>query len=98
MVWWLRVHQPVQETQVPSLIWKVHTFPLSNKASAHNYCACALEPVLSNKRSHSNEKTAYHNKRKPVHSNVDPGQPKLNKSLKKKKKRIPSLWEMLWIK
>ena len=70
----------MQETQVPSLIWKVCTFPLSNKASAHIYCTCALEPMLSNKRSHSNEKTVYQNKGKPVHSNVDPGQPKLNKS------------------
>ena len=45
------------------------------------------------KRSHPDEKTArwnwrvapfYHSKRKPAHSNKDPGQPKTNKQILKK--------------
>ena len=38
-----------------------------------------LEPVLRNKRSHRNEKPVHRNERKPVRSNEDPAQPKINK-------------------
>ena len=43
-----------------------------------------LEHVLCNKRSHRNEKPVHRNKRKPVHGNEDPTQPKINKIIIKK--------------
>ena len=46
---------------------------------------CAQERVLHNKRSHRSEKPVYHNWRKPVCSNEDLTQPKINKSFLKKK-------------
>ena len=54
-----------------------------------------LEPVLRNKRSHCNEKPTHHNeeqtplssiREKPTRSNEDPTQPKINKLIKKNKK------------
>ena len=39
----------------------------------------APEPMLLKKRSHQNEKTALRNSRKPMYSNKDPTQPKINK-------------------
>ena len=36
----------------------------------------ALEPVLSKKRSHRDEKPVRHDQREPVHGNRDPAQPK----------------------
>ena len=49
----------------------------------HNYWACALEPVLHNRRRHRNEK--------PAHRNEDPMQPKINKVNKLKKKQNSDL-------
>ena len=42
-------------------------------------CVTTAEPVLCNKRSHCNEKSAYRNSRKPSCSNKDLAQPKINK-------------------
>ena len=59
----------------------------------HNYWASALEPVLCNKRGHSNEKPGpaakskpCSSQRKPARISEDPVQPKLNKHKHKLKK------------
>ena len=65
---WYRIHLPLQETWIGSLIWEDPTCCGSTKPERHNYWACArepgshnhwsmhaLEPIL-HKRSHCNEK------------------------------------------
>ena len=77
--------------------------PWSNQACApepgnHIYCSPhVLEPVLCNKRSHSNEKPTHCNKvagfpglrqlEKNPHRDEDPAQPKINKYIKLFKKK-----------
>ena len=39
--------------------------PRANKPVRHSYWACALEPVLCNKRSHCNEKPSHCNREQP---------------------------------
>ena len=66
---WLRIHLPMQGTQVRALVREDPTCRGATKPVRHNYCACVpqllkparLEPVLRNKRSHCNEKPAYYN-------------------------------------
>ena len=70
----LRIHLPRQGTQVQSLLWEESTGRMASKLSA-----CALEPVLCNKRSHCNEDPVHHVWRKPEQSNEDPAQPKTDK-------------------
>ena len=53
VVQWLRIHLPVQGTQVRSQVWEDPTGLRVTKPSCHNYC---LEPMLLNKRSRCNEK------------------------------------------
>ena len=55
---WLRIHLPMQGTRVQAL---VREDPTCHGAWALEP-AC-LEPVLHNKRSHSNEKPAHHNEK-----------------------------------
>ena len=52
MVQWSRICLPMQETWLRSLIREDSTCPGAIKPVPHNYWACALEPVLCNKRSH----------------------------------------------
>ena len=58
---WLRIHLPLQETRVWSLIQEDPTCHGATKPISHNYWACALEPMLHNKRSYRNEKPAHRN-------------------------------------
>ena len=58
---WLRIHLPVQETQVWSLVWEDSTCHRATKPMHHNYSACTLEPIFHKKRSHHNEKPMHHN-------------------------------------
>ena len=48
VVQWLRIHLPVQGTQVRSPVCEDPTGLRETKPSCHNYC---LEPMLLNKRS-----------------------------------------------
>ena len=71
MAQWLRIPMPIQEIQVQFLIQEDHTCPGAIKPVHRNHWAHvlqllkpqALEPVLHNKRSHHNEKTACRNQR-----------------------------------
>ena len=57
MVQWLRIHLPIQGTQVRSLFQEDSTCHGVTKPVHHSYWAyTALEPVLCNKKGHSNEK------------------------------------------
>ena len=56
---WLRVHLPMQGTRVRALAREDPTCRGATKPVHHNYRACALEPVLRNKRSHHNEKPTH---------------------------------------
>ena len=62
VVQWLRIRLPMQGTWVRALVWEDPTCCGATKPVHHNYWACALEPVLHNKRSHRNEKPAHCNK------------------------------------
>ena len=59
---WLRIHLPVQGTWVWSQVEEDSACFGATKPVCHNYWASALEPVLCNKRSHSNEKPSHRNK------------------------------------
>ena len=45
---WLRIHLPMQGTQVRALVWEDPTCRGATKPTHHNYWACALEPVNHN--------------------------------------------------
>ena len=45
---WLRIHLPMQGTQVWSLVWEDPTCHGATKPMHHNYWACALEPTSHN--------------------------------------------------
>ena len=45
VVQWLRICQPVQGTQVHSLVWEDSTCPRAAEPAAINDRACALEPA-----------------------------------------------------
>ena len=70
---WSRIHLPMQQTQVPFLVWEDPTCRAATDPVHHDYWACALKPgshkywsphalelVLCNKRSHHNEKPVHH--------------------------------------
>ena len=48
MAQWLRIHLPMQGTQVRSLVQKDPTCRGATKPVCHNYQACALEPASHN--------------------------------------------------
>ena len=77
VVQWIRTCLPMQGTQLPSLVREDPTCCGATKPMLLS--PRTLEPVLCNKRSHCNEKPAHLNERKPMHSNEDPAQPKVNK-------------------
>ena len=58
---WLRIRLPMQATRVRALVWEDPTCCGATKSVRHKYWACALEPVLCNKRSHRSEKPVHHN-------------------------------------
>ena len=47
-VQWLRIHLPIQGTQVQSLVWKDSTCYGGTKPVHHNHWACAIEPTNHN--------------------------------------------------
>ena len=48
MAQWLRIHLPVQGTQVRALVQEDPTCRRATEPMRHNYWACALEPVSHN--------------------------------------------------
>ena len=70
VVQWLRIRLPMQGTRVRALVWEDPTCRGATKPVCHSYWArvpqllkpTRLEPVLRNKRSHRNEKSALSNK------------------------------------
>ena len=76
--WW-RIHLPVQETQVRSLVQEDPTCCRAARPMCHNFGACALEPgscsywsssalepVLRNKGSCWDEKPSHHTEESPL--------------------------------
>ena len=61
VVQWLRISLPKQETPVQSLVQEDPTCRRATKPMCHHYGACALQPVLCNKRGHHDEKPAHDN-------------------------------------
>ena len=68
VVQWLRSHQPMQRMWVRSLFQEDPTGLGATKPAWHDCWACALEPVLCNKRSHLSEKPEHSAEEKPPHS------------------------------
>ena len=95
VVQWLRICLPVQGTRVRALVREDPTCHGATKPVRHNYWACEsqlLKHVHSRTYApqekppqweacalHQRVVPARHNKRKPVRSNEDPTQPKVNK-------------------
>ena len=52
VVQWLRIHLPMQGTQVWALVWEDPTYRGATKPVRHNYWACALQPVSHNYWAH----------------------------------------------
>ena len=52
VVQWLRIHLPVQGTQIRSLVQEDPTCRGATKPVRHNYWACALEPASHNYWAH----------------------------------------------
>ena len=86
VVQWIRIRLPMQGTWILSLVQEDSTCHGGAKLVCHNYWACVLqllksmrlESVLHNRRSHHDEKPAYHKeesplftatREKPAHSN-----------------------------
>ena len=80
---WLRIHLPMQGTQVQSLVREDPTCCRATKPVHHNYWACALEPASHNYWTHVLQllkpprlQPVLHNKRshlseKPAHCNEE---------------------------
>ena len=69
----LRICLPMQGTWVRALVWEDTTCCRATKPMCHNYWACTLETTSHNYRAHAPQLL------KPVYSNEDPMQPKINK-------------------
>ena len=84
---WLRIHLPMQETYVGSLVWEDHTCPGATDHVCRNYWTHA----------HHNEKLTHHKRAaimKSTCSNEDPTQPKGNKQILKNIKKTLQNFKM----
>ena len=79
---WIRIHLPMQRTQVPSLIQQDPTCCRATKPTDCNYWSLGSGAHACNKRSH--------HKVKPVHHNEDPVQSKYVN-------RNKSTWECVYV-
>ena len=87
---WLRICLPMQGTRVWALVREDPTCRGATKPVRHSYWACALEPVLCNKRGHLSEKPVHHNEEWPplTATRKSPrAATKTQRSQKKKKKK-----------
>ena len=93
VVQWLRIHLPMQETRVQSLVREDPTCPGGTKPMAHNYWACAGESASHNYWAHGPQllklsclesmphSTRSHHRETPTHRNKSsPGSPQLGKA------------------
>ena len=102
VVKWLRIHLPMQRTQVQSLVREDTTHHGATKPMSHNYWTCEPRAVIRNEKPRQQEAhtpqletaPAGRNQRKPACSNEDPAHPKIN-NLKKKKKKEKILFSIL---
>ena len=60
VVQWVRVHLPMQGTQVRSLVWGLRSHMQQSNNARVLLSPRALEPVLHNKRNHRGEKPVRH--------------------------------------
>ena len=63
---WMRIRLPMQETWIPSLVWKDPICLGAAKPACHSYWGCLRQlpkPVHRNKRSHHSEKLTHRNYR-----------------------------------
>ena len=65
MVQWLRIHLPMQGTQVQSQVQEDPTGHGAAKPIHLNYSAHSLEPVLCNRRGRCNGKPTHHAEEQP---------------------------------
>ena len=93
MVWWIRIHLPMQGTWVQSLVRDDSTW--RGPPMRHNYWSLHAQrlSLVSNKRSHCNEKHVHCNKSSSHSSQLDKAHKqqqrlKCNQDLKKKKKKM----------
>ena len=64
---WLRIRQPIQGTQVQSLVQEDPIHHRATKPTCCNYSGpTCLDPVLCIKGRHCNKKPAHHNKEQPL--------------------------------
>ena len=103
VVQWLRIHLPVQGTWVRALVQEFPTCRGVTKSVSHTYWSpCAWSPcsvtreTTAMRSSHTATRSSPCSpqlEKKPVHSNEDPTQPKINKLIKKKKRNCPTLFQ-----
>ena len=84
MTQWLKkkkkIHLPMQETPVQSLVQEDPTCHGAAEPRLHDYgSSCTLEPVLHNRRSRCSEKPPLATIEKRSSGNEDPAQPQINK-------------------
>ena len=87
VVQWLRIHLPMQGTQVQALVQEDPTCCGATKHVRHNYWAWALEPMSHNCWTHAPRARALQQempllaatREKPACSNEGPMRPKINK-------------------
>ena len=99
---WLRICLPMQGTWVQALVQEDPTCRGATKPVCHNYWAhtplllkpAHLEPMLHNKRSHRNEKPAYHNEEwpPPTTTRESPHAAMKTQHSQKKKKKGIKFW------
>ena len=61
VVQWIRIHQPMQGTQVRALVWEDPTCLGAAQPMHPKYCPYTLAPMLCNLSSHYSEKCTHHN-------------------------------------
>ena len=80
---WLRIHLPMQGTQVRAMVWEDPTCRRATKPRRHNYWARAPQLLKHHNywslRTRTKSSPCSHNKRKPTCSSEDPTQPKIKK-------------------
>ena len=101
---WIRIHLPMQGTQVRSLVWKDSTCCGTSKPVCHNCWGPVLqllkptylEPVLCNKGSHCNEKLTHHKAEQPLLSSTRESRMKATKTERPAQPKIKQVNKQSW--
>ena len=101
---WIRIHLPMQWTQVQSLVREDSTCCETSKPVCHNCWvpmlqllkSTYLEPVLCNKRSHLNEKPTHHNAEQPLLSSTRESRMKATKTERPAQLKIKQVNKQCW--